>query len=166
VAYRNKTYIAFDGDNDMHYYRLMTAWARHPGFDFEIHNAHELNTARDTSQEESIKRQLRARFANSKMFVVLIGENTRYLRKFVKWEIETAIQLNLPIVGVNLNGSRSQDDRCPSAVRDTLAMYVSFNEKIVTFAMKNWMDWHYRHQKSGKTGAFYYEADIYRKLGL
>jgi len=100
------------------------------------------------------------------MFVVLIGQNTRYLHKFVKWEIETAIRLNLPIVGVNLNGSRSQDDRCPSAMRDTLAMYVSFNEKIVTFAMKNWMDWHYRHQQSGKTGAFYYEANIYQKLGL
>ena len=26
MGYRNKTYIAFDGDNDMHYYRLMTAW--------------------------------------------------------------------------------------------------------------------------------------------
>ena len=26
MAYRNKTYIAFDGDNDMHYYRLMTAF--------------------------------------------------------------------------------------------------------------------------------------------
>lgn len=26
VAYPNKTYIAFDGDNDMHFYRLITAW--------------------------------------------------------------------------------------------------------------------------------------------
>jgi hypothetical protein len=29
MAYRKKTYIVFDGDNDMHYYRLMTAWAAH-----------------------------------------------------------------------------------------------------------------------------------------
>ena len=63
MAYRNKTYIAFDGDKDMSYYRLMTAWSANERFDFEFHNAHDLNTARDTSQEESIKRQLRERFA-------------------------------------------------------------------------------------------------------
>ena len=26
MAYRNKTYVCFDGDKDMHYYRLMCAW--------------------------------------------------------------------------------------------------------------------------------------------
>ena len=26
MAYRNKTYICFDGDNDMLYYNLMKAW--------------------------------------------------------------------------------------------------------------------------------------------
>jgi len=166
MAYRNKTYIAFDGDTDMHYYRLMTAWSAHEGFNFDIYNAHDLNAARDSSQEESIKRQLRERFANSKLFLVLIGENTRYLTKFVQWEIETAIRLNLPIVGINLNGSRSQDDRCPPAMRDTLAMYVSFNEKIITFAMKAWLEWHPKHRLAGKTGPFYYESDIYRSLGL
>ena len=105
MAYRNKTYIAFDGDEDIRYYRLMTAWAAHPGFDFDIYDAHDLNTARDSSQEESIKRQLRERFANSKAFVLLIGEKTKNLTKFVKWEIETAVRLELPIIAVNLNCS-------------------------------------------------------------
>lgn len=166
MAYKNKTYIAFDGDNDMHYYRLMTAWSAHEGFNFDIYNAHDLNTARDSSQEESIKRQLRERFANSKMFLVLIGESTRYLTKFVRWEIETAIRLNLPIIGININGSRSQDDRCPPAMRDTLAVYVPFNEKIITFAMGAWPEWHSKHRAAGKTGPFYYQSDIYNSLGL
>jgi hypothetical protein len=26
MAYRNKTYVAFDGDSDIRYYRLMKAW--------------------------------------------------------------------------------------------------------------------------------------------
>jgi hypothetical protein len=166
MAYRNKTYIAFDGDNDMRYYRLMTAWSEHEGFDFEIHNAHDLNTARDTSQEESIKRRLRERFANSKLFLVLIGENTRYLTKFVKWEIETAIRLDLPIVGININGSRQRDERCPPALRDQLALYVSFNEKIITFGMKNWPVYYPQHKKAGKTGPFHYNDDIYKRFGL
>ncbi|MEO3433899.1 TIR domain-containing protein [Inquilinus sp. CAU 1745] len=166
MAYRNRTYIAFDGDNDMHYYRLMTAWSAHEGFNFDIYNAHDLNTSRDSSQEESIKRQLRERFANSKLFMVLIGEKIRYLTKFVKWEIETAIRLDLPIIGINLIGSRGQDDRCPSSMRDTLAIYVPFNEKIITHAMNNWPSSHATNRRAGETGWFYYEDQFYKSLGL
>src|SRR5665213_1933431 len=124
MAYRNKTYIAFDGDEDIHYYRLMTAWKAHDGFSLNFQDAHDLNTARDSSQEESIKRQLRERFANSRLFVVLIGEKTRFLTKFVKWEMEAAIKLDLPIIGVNLNGSRSCDARCPATIKSELAVYI------------------------------------------
>lgn len=80
MAYRNKSYVCFDGDKDMSYYRLMTAWHANEKFDFEMLNAHDLNTARDSSQEESIKRQLRERFANSKELIVLIGESTKNRR--------------------------------------------------------------------------------------
>lgn len=166
MAYRNSTYIAFDGDNDMNYYRLMTAWSAHEGFEFEIKNAHDLNYARDDSQEESIKRQLRERFAASKLFIVLIGENTRYLTKFVRWEIETAIRLDLPIVAVNLNGSRGQDALCPPSLREALAIYVPFNEKIMTYAMKNWPINHWGYRKKGETGWFYYHDHFYKSLGL
>jgi hypothetical protein len=166
VAYRNKTYIAFDGDNDMHYYRLMTAWSAHEGFDFDICNAHDLNTARDSSQEASIKRQLSERFANSKQFIVLIGESTRYLTKFVKWEIEAAIRLGLPIIAVNINGSRKKDGFCPPALKDALAVFVPFNEKIITYAMKNWPADHAARSAKGEAGDFWYIDSVYKSLGL
>ncbi len=166
MAYRNKTYIAFDGDNDMHYYRLMTAWKANDGFSLNFHNAHDLNTARDSSQEESIKRQLRERFANSKLLLVLIGANTKYLTKFVKWELEVALRLGLPIIGVNLNKSHQMDDRCPPTIRDELVAYVSFNHNIIEYAMDNWPDEFYGLKRAGATGARYYNDDVYRRLGL
>lgn len=166
MAYRNKTYIAFDGDNDMHYYRLMTAWKAHDGFSLNFHNAHDQNTARDSSQEESIKRQLRERFANSKLLVVLIGESTRYLTKFVKWELEVALRLGLPVIGVNLNGSRQMDDRCPPTIRDQLVVYISFNHKIIEHAMEHWPDEFHRLRSAGTTGNRHYTDDVYRQLGL
>ena len=166
MAYRNKTYIAFDGDNDMHYYRLMTAWKAHDGFSLNFHNAHDLNTARDSSQEESIKRQLRERFANSKQLVVLVGANTKYLTKFVKWELEVALRLGLPIIGVNLNGARKMDDRCPPTIRDQLVAYVSFNHNIIEHTMDNWADEFHRLRSAGTTGSRHYSDDVYRRLGL
>lgn len=167
MAYRNKTYVCFDGDNDMHYYRLMQAWHQNDNSTFSFYNAHDINSARDSSQEASIKRQLRERLNNSKVLVVLIGESTRYLTKFVRWEMEQALDLDLPVIGVNLNGMRQQDpDLCPPVIRDELAVYVSFNASIMQHALENWPANHASLRTQGKTGAFYYNADLYRRLGL
>jgi hypothetical protein len=166
MAYRNKTYIAFDGDNDMKHYRLMTAWAENPKFSFDFHNAHDLNSARDSSDEESIKRQLRERFKNSRMFVLLIGQNTRYLTKFVKWEIEVAVKLGLPIIAVNLNGSRRNDDRCPSALQGELAIFVPFGAEIIEHAMEYWPAEHERLTRMGEKGSYYYNDSVYKSKGL
>jgi hypothetical protein len=166
MAYRNKTYICFDGDTDMRYYRLMTAWAENENFTFNFHNAHDLNTARDSSQEESIKRQLRERFANSKLLVVLIGEKTRLLTKFVKWEMEVALKLDLPIVGVNLNGNRGRDELCPPTIKEALAIYVPFGAKIVEYAMTNWPSSHVTFKAEGKSGPYFYKEETYKSLGL
>lgn len=166
MAYKNKTYIAFDGDNDLHYYRMMTAWSENPRFSFEFYNAHDLNSARDSSSEESIKRQLRVRFANSKVFVLLIGNNTRYLTKFVKWEIEVAIKLDIPIIAANLNGSKRKDNLCPPALDDSLAIFVPFGAKIIEHAMVNWPEDHRRCRATGDIASYHYRDHAYESLGL
>jgi MTH538 TIR-like domain (DUF1863) len=167
MAYRNKTYICFDGDTDMGYYRLMTAWKENDNVSFDFYNAHDLNTARDTSQEESIKNQLRIRLNNSKLLVVLIGEKTKNLRKFVAWEMEVALSLGLHIIGVNLNGLRGYDDNlCPPTIKKALAIHVPFGQKIVDYAMNNWPASYQKHKQDGKTGPYIYTEDTYKNLGL
>jgi len=55
MAYRNKTYVAFDGDydeGDMWAYRIMQAWNASEHIDFNFYNAHDINSARDTSDVE------------------------------------------------------------------------------------------------------------------
>ena len=167
MAYRNKVFISFDGDNDMYYYRLMRAWKQNDYTDFNFYDAHDLTQARDTSAEDSIKRSLSQRLANAKVVVSLIGESTRYLYKFLRWELEQAIRLNLPIVGVNLNGHRSQDsNRCPPVIRDHLVVYVSFNAAIIQHALENWPSEYQKLRLQSEVGARYYDDDVYRHLGL
>lgn len=167
MGYANKTFVSFDGDSDMHYYRLMTAWKQHDHMSFNFYNAHDLNSARDSSMEASIKAQLSERLRNSKVFVLLIGESTRYLHKFVKWEIEQAIKRGMPIIGVNLNGKRSMDlERCPSTLAPALAIHVSFNAAVMEHALENWPASEAAHRAKGESGPFYYPEAIYRGLGL
>ncbi len=167
MAYRNKTYICFDGDTDMHYYRLMCAWKQNDGIAFDFYNAHDLNSARDTSTEDTIKRKLRDRISNTKVMIVLIGEKTRYLYKFVRWEMEQAISLNIPIIAVNLNGKRFIDaDRCPPVISSELVIHTSFNAAILQHALENWPANYTSLKREGKSGPYYYNDEIYKRLGL
>ena len=74
MAYRNKTYVCFDADQDIKYYRILLAWSENDNFDFEIYNAHEINNLRNNSSEETIKGKLLERLKNSKVMIVLVGE--------------------------------------------------------------------------------------------
>ena len=167
MAYGNKVFVSFDGDSDIHYYRLMRAWKQSDRTPFNFSDAHDINTARDTSTEATIRRRLADRLANSNVLVSLIGEQTRYLYKFVRWELERGRDLGLPIIGVNLNGLRWQDsDRCPPVIRDSLATYISFQPKILQHAIENWPSEHVRLQRAGRTGPYYYNQIVYSNLGI
>ena len=102
-------YTCFDGDTDMHNYNLMKAWHKNGRFNFTFDNVHDLEQVHDSSTEETIKRSLRRRLNASDVFVVLIGQNTKNLYKFVRWEIEVAINMNLPIVAIDLNKRRTMN---------------------------------------------------------
>ncbi len=166
MGYRNKVYVSMDADNDLHYYSLMRAWKQNDNTSFDFYDAHDINTILDKS-EESIKRGLQERFRNTKVFVLLVGEHTRYLYKYVRWEIEEAIKRELPCIVVNLNGKRSMDsERCPALMRDNLAIHISFNAKIMEYALNNWPNSFENKKSQGEKGSFYYPESIYEKLGL
>lgn len=165
MSHRATTYIIFDADNDMHYYRLMQAWKAHDKIDFDFQNAHDINNLRDWASEDQIKRKLRERFSATDQAIVLIGAATKNLHKFVRWEQETALSLNIPIIAVNLNGKRQMDqERCPAIIRDEYVVHVPFSPFIVRYAMDNFPD-EYRRRKAGESGARYYEDSLYKQLG-
>ena len=167
MAYRNKVFVSFDGDNDISYYRLMTAWNQSDHTSFNFYNAHDVSSARDTSTEETIKASLQARLRETKTFILLVGSSTKYLYKFVRWEIEQALKRELPIICVNINGTRHLDrDKCPALLRDKLVMHVSFNAKIIEHALDNWPTQYLNLKAQRETGPYYYKTEIYNRLGL
>lgn len=165
MSYRNKTYAIFDGD-DIHYYRLMQAWKENDHIDFDFNNAHDIGGLRDDSEESTIKRRLRERFSNSKQVIVLVGENTKYKYKYVRWEIEVAQDLALPIIVVNLNGKRSIDsDLCPAILKNCLAVHISYNRDTIKYALDDWPTFH-ETNKDAKSTPYSYKESVYKELGL
>lgn len=167
MAYRNKTYVAFDGDTDMWAYGYMRGWKQSDNTNFDFDDAHELKQARDSSTEETIKRSLRYRMNNSKVFVLLVGTHTKNLYRFVRWEIEQAISLGLPIIVVNLNGKRTYDSvLCPPILDNELAVHISYNAKILQYALENWPADYVTRLRNGERQPCHYYDRIYDGLGL
>jgi hypothetical protein len=166
MSYRNKTYVIFDGDNDMWAYAYMKGWKENERIDFNFYDAHDIKPLSDRASEETVKERLRERFSSAKQVIVLIGENTKNLYRFVRWEIEIALKLDLPIIAVNLNQKRAYDpDRCPPILRDKYVVHVPFKMEIIKFALDHF-PYEYARRNPSDSGGRYYPDEVYRKLGL
>jgi hypothetical protein len=169
MSYKNKTYVIFDGDEDKWAYGFMLGWIEKDHMEFDFHNAHDLfDIDEETEQdEEDVKKALGKRMLNAKQVIVLVGDKTKSLYKYVRWEIELALSLELPIIVVNLNDSRRNDnDLCPPLLRDAYAMHVAFRMKIIQYALDNFPAAHAARATTKKTGPYYYVDSVYTKLGL
>src|SRR5216683_2269522 len=141
MGYRNKTYVIFDGDNDIWAYGYMKGWNANDNMDFNFYDAHDIRPLTERASEDTIRARLRERFASAKQVIILVGDNTKTLYRFVRWEIDVAQKLDLPIVVVNLNGQNGIDSElCPSILRDWPAVHVPFRMKTIQFALEHFPD--------------------------
>ena len=107
MAYRNGTYVAFDGEGeqnptkgDLRYLGILRAWQNNDNIDFNFVDSHKKTyQVRDTSSEATLKARLRERMANSKNMLVVVSPDTNYDRGLLNWEVETAVkEYNLPVI--------------------------------------------------------------------
>ena len=134
-------YIIFDGDDDGWAYRYMNGWKANKNIDFTYQNAHDLDTMTSRAQDEQyVKSKLRERMKQSTAVVVLIGEKTKNLYKYVRWELELALELGLPIIAANINKTNRQDNaRCPAIIRDSgRVVHIPYTLEALKYAMDNW----------------------------
>lgn len=167
MSYRNKTYVIFDADNDRWAYAYMKGWKSNENIEFNFHDAHDIGPLTDRASDETIKARLRDRFSNAKQAIVLVGEQTKNLRKWVPWEIEISQKLDIPIIVVNLNGKRQMDSvLCPVPLRTWAAVHVEYKAKIIQHALDHFPDQYQQIHASASDDWYYYNDDVYRTLGL
>ena len=159
MSYKDPSYVIFDGDNDKWAYGYMKGWKQNDRVDFDFRDAHELDSMTGRAQGEAyVKSNLRERMRRSKAVIVLIGEKTKNLYKFVRWEVDLAIELDLPIIAMNLNKKNRQDaDRCPAIIRDnSRVVHIPFSMEAIKHALDHWPDEYARLAASEKSGGARY----------
>lgn len=143
-----RTFIGFSS-TDIKYYHLMLAWKEHEHIDFDFTNC-QLASEINSDNESYIKSKCRERINMAGTFAVLIGQDTRSKHKYVRWEMEVALEKKCRIIGINLDGARRVvDTTCPPIIRNVGAIFVPFSPKIVAYALENYSmkpndDYHYK----------------------
>lgn len=167
MAFPRKTYVCFDADNDTDSFLEMKSWRDGERPVINIHNNHTVNTLDDGASPGAGRRRLREHLAGTRVLIVLIGKHTESLYKYVRWEIEYAVEHGLPVIAVNLNDARRLDPQlCPSVLKDELALHIAFGREIIDFALYEWPDTHASLVEQGESGDFFYKNHVYRNLGL
>lgn len=77
---RPYTYIATDWEHDYNAVVILKKWNESRYVNFSFLDAHDLQQARDSSLNCSIKASLSARLEQSYRFVLIVGDNTKNLR--------------------------------------------------------------------------------------
>ena len=135
----------------------MQAWKKNKNIDFDFADCG-LDGEISSEDEDYVKSVCRKKLNTSGTFIQLIGKDTKYKYKYVRWEAEVAIEKKSRIIGVNLNEARNMEDEiCPPVIKNIGAIFVPFSSAIVNYALQN-----YEMKTSGN---YHYNDQVYKELG-
>lgn len=181
MAYRNGTYIAFDGlgqinpaKSDFRYYTAIQGWAAHEDIDFKYVNSHDKTAAvQDTSLRTTLEARIRERLASSKNVLVILSDKTRRSGSMLTYEIEKAVDLyNLPLICAytdffQVTAPRELSRRWPLALETRIntgtaaAIHIPFKKGALFDAIGQFTV----HSNPLIHGVHFYSIEAHRELG-
>lgn len=156
MAYRNGTYVAFDGqgkknptESDIRYYMLLRQWNASSSYELQFSDSHQKTYAvLDSSSMQTLKSRLMDRMRNSKNMLLILSEDTNWDRGLLNFEIEQAVDYNkLPIIVAYTgyisiqNVNDELEIRWPKALKERIenntakCIHIPFKEKAIMSAI-------------------------------
>lgn len=150
-----RTFVSFSSA-DKGRYDLMCAWKAHEHIDFNFADF-QLDEAINSQRPHYIKSVCAAKIRRVDTFALLIGNDTYTKTVFVKDEVETAVEKDCRLIGVNLNNCRFKDALCPAFFADVGALFVPFSSRILAEAL-TW-------DRQGTSPWYYFLDEVYTRQG-
>ncbi len=182
MAYRNGTYVAFNGcdttdptKSDIKYYNLIKGWNNNEEVDFDFINSHDKNSqVRDTSKKDTLIKRLKERISNSKNLLIIITENSNADRGLLNWEIEECVNNNdLPVIVAytmcdgKLSSTSEYKKYWPSSLKELIekdnikSMHIPFKKEPILSAITG-----YTHNNKPNHTVTVYTDETYKKWGI
>ena len=93
---------------------------------------------------------------NTKQLIVLVGDHTKNMHKFVRWEIDIAMDMDIPVIAVNLDGSNGSTAKTPPILKNN-AYFVSvpFEMKKIKHALDNFPNEYHKNKDEDPSDRYY-----------
>lgn len=166
MPYKSKVFVAFDGEADLQFYNKMKEFKDSNNESFDLINCYDFKSKFDKVSDEILKVEIHKRMSEAQVIVVFVSKTTKSMRRFIKWQVDYAVNNNFPIIAMNLNQIKSVDfDLIPTVLkRSTLSVHIPFNEKIFELALENWPKTHKSLFMKEKKGTFRYPLSVYESI--
>ncbi len=184
MAYRNGTYVAFDGqgttnptEGDLKYYGLLQAWNKGKNYELSFSDSHKKTyQVLDSSLKRTLETRLMERMRNSKNMLLIISAETNWDRGMLNYEIEKAIYTyKIPII-VAYTGyeyildPQALSNRWPKELKKGIeeqyadCIHIPFKEKAIMASIQQFSI-HSSGDNVLKGGLNYYSAETYANWG-
>jgi len=185
MAYRNGTYVAFDGQgttnptqSDLKYYALLRAWDSNHSRNFTFSDSHQKTySVRDTSSLLTLQNRLLERMRNSKNMLVIISDDTNHDRGLLNFEIEKAVDLyKVPLIiaytgykaiwGISKDLEKKWTKALAERINNesALCIHIPFKQKAIMEAVSQFTV-HNSDNEALKSARSYYTKETYQKWG-
>jgi len=167
MSYINRAYVIYDRNHDTWAYNRIKRCnlLQTCNFNFSALNIIYQMWIK-TENEQYIRSKLKKEFQHADQVIVFIGEKTKNLNTYMKCEIEVALELDIPVIGVNLNGKRNIDYfLCPPIMRNKYIIFIPFNMKIIQCALEHFPS-EYERRNFQNNGPRFYNDLVYQHLGV
>lgn len=183
MAYRNGTYVAFDGNGttdptkgDMKYYGLLQSWNASNKFELMFSDSHKKTyQVKDTSLKSTLQSRLLERMRNSKNMLLIISDDTNWDRGMLNFEIEKAVDYyEIPIIVAYTGYSAiinpgSLAHKWPKALNERImdqtakCIHIPFKQKSISAAVSQFSI----HNKNDELtqSLHYYTEETYKSWG-
>ncbi|MDH7497577.1 MAG: TIR domain-containing protein [Syntrophomonadaceae bacterium] len=150
MARAGRAFFSLDPGNPLDTYLVLAAWTYAAGLGVHCWNplgAEEM----PVGGEREARRVLRQELRGCRLAVALVGRETGRRSTVARWEMETALELDLPVLAVNLNGKDGLDQRrCPEVLKGRTVLHVAFARPVVTYALQVWPERYPQARRVGR----------------
>lgn len=165
MAYTGKIYVIYDSQANAGAYAKLKEFKQSDGSNFDIYDGVKFLKSLDKVSDEELKDAIFANMDLADAVIVLLSKNVKSMRKFIKWQIEYAVNKKMVLMSMNCNRVRSLDyDVTPTILKNRLSLFLPYDEKALELALANWPESFASHVKNGDNSPVRYSMDVYYQL--
>lgn len=165
MAILGKIYVIFDGVANSKAYDELKKFKQADGEKFDFYDGIEYLKELDKTNDDELKAKIQENMNQADCVLVLLSKNVKSMRRFIKWQIEYAVNQEKVLFSMNCNRIRSIDyDVTPTILKNKLSLYLPFDASALELGLMNWPKSFKEHLKQGEVKPYRYDKSVYEQL--